>query len=279
VIHAKEVREQPRLARAAVRWADTLVAVSEFSRDLALECDAPADRVRIVHPGVTLPSTAPVPLRLRPGPPTIVTVARMSDRHKGHDVALAAMELLHARVPTARWVMIGDGALRQGLRDAALRRGLGDCVLFPGAVDDSTVSTSLSSADVFCLLSRDPGGGAAGEGFGIVLIEAGAHGLPVVAGRVPGVVDAVQDHVTGLLVDPEDPREAADALERLLVDGRLAESLAQANLARARELAWPMVVDRYRALIHEVLDLPPRNEVSEDLGWLVDLAVGPRSEV
>jgi phosphatidylinositol alpha-1,6-mannosyltransferase len=276
MIHAKEMREQPQLTRAAVRWADVMVAPSEFSRSLALECHAHADRIHVIHPGVAPPSTALIPLNLRPGPPTIVTVARMSDRHKGHDVALAAMELLHPRVPAARWVMIGDGPLRPELRLAASKRGLDDCVMFPGAVDDSTVSESLSSAHVFCMLSRRPGGNAVGEGFGLVLIEAGAHGLPVIAGRVPGVVDAVHDQITGLLVDPEDPREVAVTLERLLLDRQLAESLGQAGLARAKELSWPLVVKRHQDVIEEVLATPPTAQGSDGLRWIVDLAAGPR---
>jgi phosphatidyl-myo-inositol dimannoside synthase len=179
-------------------------------------------------------------------------------------------------VPEVRWIMVGDGPLRPGLREAAARAGLGDCVLFPGAVDDRALEHYLSSAHVFCLLSRAPAGEAAGEGFGIAFIEAAAHGLPAVAGRAGGAVDAVRDGVTGLLVDPEDPAAAALALERLLTDAALSESLAGAGVARARELAWPTVIDRYRTLIAEVLAAPPRDQSSEGFAWLRDVAAGPR---
>jgi glycosyltransferase involved in cell wall biosynthesis len=277
VVHAKEMREQPALASAAVRWADAVVAVSEFARDLAREAGARPERIRIINPGVTIPPAPPPLLAQRPGPPTILTVARMNEAHKGHDVALAAMELLRARIPDARWVMVGDGSLRPELRRAAARRGLDRCVEFPGPVDDATLEGYLSSAHVFCLLSREPRGLGVGEGFGIAFIEAGAHGLPVVAGRIPGVVDAVRDGITGLLIDPEDPQAAAAALERLLTDSHLSQALAMGGVERARELQWPLVTERYRELISQVVQMPPRGEASRGWRWVQDLALGIRA--
>ena len=277
VVHASEVREQPALARAAVRWADAVVAVSGFARELALESRAQPDHIRIISPGVELPAVAPAPVAARPRPLTVLTVARMNEAYKGHDVALAAMERLSPRVPGVRWIMVGDGPLRAALREAAERKGLGDRVLFPGAVDDRALEEYFSAAHVFCMLSRAPRGQAAGEGFGIAFLEAAAHGLPAVAGRAGGAVDAVRDGVTGLLVDPEDPAAAALALERLLTDVELAQSFAEAAVERARELTWPTVIERYRKLISEVLAAPPRNQSSADFAWLRDVAVGPRT--
>jgi glycosyltransferase involved in cell wall biosynthesis len=276
VVHAKEMREQPALARAAVRWADAVVAVSEFSRSLALEAGAEPSRTHIINPGVTPAPLAVRPLRDRPRPPVVVTVARISDRHKGHDVALQAMARLRERVHDVRWTMIGEGALRAELEQAVRDRGLADCVELPGAVADRELHERLGAAHAFCLLSRQPPGRAAGEGFGIASVEAGAHGLPVVAGRVSGVVDAVADGISGLLVDPQDPAAAAAALESVLVDQALAQRLADGGRARAGELAWPVVVDRYRELIGSVCAQPRRGRPSR-LGWVRDLATGPQA--
>jgi phosphatidyl-myo-inositol dimannoside synthase len=278
VVHAKEMREQPRLANAAVHWADGLVTVSDFSRHLALEAGADSNRIHMIHPGVTAPSTSTLPLASRPGPPTIVTVARISEWHKGHDVALEAMRRLSERVPEARWLMVGDGSLRHELRIAAEARNLNGRVSWLGAIDDNELDRVLSAAHAFCLLSRLPEARGAGEGFGIAFVEAGAHGLPVVAGDVPGVVDAVKRDVTGLLVDPRDPDAVAAALERVLTDLTLAQRLADGGIERAQELAWPIVVDRYRALIAGVLDSEPRSEPSRQLRWVRDLVSPPRTD-
>ena len=276
VIHAKEIQQQPALARASVRWADAIVAVSRFSQQLAVGAGADPGRIHLVHPGVTLPDRAPASLVERPGPPTIVTVARMSDRHKGHDLSLAALERLQHMIPDVRWIMVGEGGLRQALTADADRRGLADHVTFTGSVDDATVDRLLGEAHVFCMLNRGPGDGRAGEGFGIAFVEAGARGLPVVAGHVPGVVDAVQDGRTGIVVEPTDADAAAHALYRILTDHMLGQRLADGGLGWARSLSWPQVVDRYRELIQTTASQPPVAAGYRGAGWVRDLLTGPR---
>jgi phosphatidyl-myo-inositol dimannoside synthase len=277
VVHANELTEQASLAGAAVTWADAIVAVSEFSRRVAIGTGADSDRIRIIHPGVKLPLAAPPALAARRGVPRIITVARMTERYKGHDIALAALQRLVTRIPEVHWTMVGDGPLREALRRTASERGLDGRVEFPGAIGDRELEWRLRAAHVFCLPSRVPTNGTAGEGFGIALVEAGAHGLPVIAGRVPGVIDAVQDGVTGILVDPRDPEAIATALERVLSDGALAERLAHRGYERAQALAWPAVAQRYRALIEEVLMAPGGRRARPGPAWLGDLVVGPRT--
>jgi phosphatidylinositol alpha-1,6-mannosyltransferase len=99
--------------------------------------------------------------------------------------------------------------------------------------------------------SRLPGAGRAGEGFGIVYLEAGAYGKPVVAGNVAGALDAVVDGENGLLVDPTDPAAVARAITRLLVDEELAGRLGAGGASRARSLAWPAIAERVQALLLE----------------------------
>jgi phosphatidylinositol alpha-1,6-mannosyltransferase len=101
--------------------------------------------------------------------------------------------------------------------------------------------------------SRLPGPGRAGEGFGIVYLEAGAHGKPVLAGNVAGALDAVIDGETGLLVDPTDPLAVGEAIIRLLLDTELASRLGRGGAERARSLAWPVIVERVQAVLLEQL--------------------------
>ena len=97
----------------------------------------------------------------------------------------------------------------------------------------------------------DPADGSA-EGFGIVFLEAGAHALPVVAGRAGGTVDAVRDGETGLLVDPEDHTAVAGALIDLLADPDRARRLGEAGRRFAEQHAWPEISRRVEELLLEV---------------------------
>jgi phosphatidylinositol alpha-1,6-mannosyltransferase len=125
-------------------------------------------------------------------------------------------------------------------------------VRFLGAVDATERDAWLDRAHAFAMPSRVPDGGIGGEGFGIAFIEAGAHGLPVLAGDRGGARDAVRHGETGLLVDATDPRAVADGLITLLSDRAYAQRLGAAGAARARELAWPRVAAAVEELLLEV---------------------------
>ena len=236
VVHAKEMAEQRHLGRAAARWADGVVTVSTFSRELAIAAGAVPQRTTIINPGVTLPAAPPVSVDQRPGPLTVIAVARMADRHKGHDVLIEAIARLRRRGREVPTLLVGDGPLRPGLERLAAERGVPDLITFTGAVSDDELRNRLRAAHIFCLPTRLAPAFAAGEGFGIAFVEAAAYGLPVVAGRVPGVVDAVADGVNGLLVAPDDPDAIAAALDRLAADPHLAARLGAAGQERAAQL-------------------------------------------
>ena len=245
-VHAKEVGARPALARFALARADRVVAVSAYTRGLAVSAGANPGRVALINPGVDLPARSD-PERRNAGPPTILTISRLEDRYKGHDVILRALPLVRVEVPDVRWRVVGDGPLRHALEERARTMDLGESVQFLGAVSDEVRDRELASADVFCMVSRMPSGGFAGEGFGIVYLEANAYGLPVVAGATGGALDAVIGGETGLLVDPDDHLAVADALVAVLRDPELARRLGRGGKARAEELTWEVAGRRVEA--------------------------------
>jgi phosphatidylinositol alpha-1,6-mannosyltransferase len=247
------VAAKPALAAYAVAHADVTIAVSRYTRDLALSVGADEDRIAIVPPGVDLPAEQPNRLRRAQGPPTIVTVARLRNRYKGHDVLMRALPLIRARVPTARWVIVGDGPLRHHLEALADTQGVSEAVRFAGVISDSERDALLRRSHVFAMPSRLPAPGLAGEGFGIVYLEAGARGLPVVAGKAGGALDAVLDGRTGLLVDPQDHVAVSDAISDLLLERERAERMGEAGAANARAHAWPVVGARVEELLRDAV--------------------------
>lgn len=243
-VYGKEAVQRPHLTRFAVSHAAAVIAISRYTCSLVARW-VDGKTLHRIAPGVDVPAQ---PIAHRRARPTIVTVGRLSDRYKGHDVLLGALPLVRARIPDVEWVVIGDGPLRPLYEGMAARLKLGDTVRFLGEVDDVDRDWWLDGAHVFAMPSRlSPDG--AGEGFGIVYLEAGAHQLPVVAGDAAGARDAVIDGVTGLQVDPTSTPAVAEALIGLLLDPVRAQTLGRAGRARAQEFAWPRVAERVEALL------------------------------
>jgi glycosyltransferase involved in cell wall biosynthesis len=255
-----------RAARAIFGGAAVLVAISNWTRDLALTIlgdlglDGHGQRLRVVHPGTdpTLfrPGTDPVGLRERFGLPDggtrwLVTVARL-ERHKGMDTVIAALPAILAHAPDVRYAVAGTGPDRERLEKLAHRLGLADHVRFLGGVSDRELPAFYNLASVYVGASRRAERLGV-EGFGIALVEASACGLPVVAGNSGGIPDAVRDGETGFLVPPEDPAAFADAICRLLADASLARRLGD-NGRRAVEahFNWDRVVRDLQAIEAEV---------------------------
>jgi phosphatidylinositol alpha-1,6-mannosyltransferase len=253
--YAKEIADKPRLAAFAARRAQASISISGYTSQLLAAAGAPLARVHTIAPGVDLPADAePLPWPR----PTVLTVARLRDRYKGHDVLVRALASVRARVPDVEWVVVGDGPLRGELESLAREHGVADAVRFVGSVPDEERDAWLRRCRVLAMPSRLPGDGQAGDGFGIAYLEAAVYGKPVVAGNVGGPLDAIIDGETGLLVDPTDAVAVADAITRLLSDSELAQRLGRAAAERARGFSWPLVVARVESLL--LAQLPPRRD-------------------
>ncbi|HUA50126.1 MAG TPA: glycosyltransferase family 4 protein [Solirubrobacteraceae bacterium] len=239
--HANEILHRPRLCAFAAGRANVVVAVSSYTASLLAQAGATPASLQVIPPGIDLPADA-VPLPAER--PTVLTIAQLKHRYKGHGVLIRALPEVSRHVPSVEWVVIGDGPLREELEARARSAGLGERARFLGAVRDSERNSWLRRADVFAMPSGLPG-----EGFGIAYLEASAYAKPIVAGNVGGSPEAVLDGVSGLLVDPTDPTAVADALTRLLLDRELAHRLGDQGAARARGFAWPVIARRVEAAL------------------------------
>lgn len=253
--YAEEIGAKPKLAAFAARQADEVIAISAYTAGLVTATGVMPTSMRLIPPGVDLPRDS---RPLTADHPTLLTISRIAERYKGHDVLVRAVALVRARVPDVEWIVIGDGGLRPGVEQLARSYRVADSIRFLGLVSDEQRNDWLRRADVFAMPSRLPGSGLAGEGFGIVYLEAGSYGKPVLAGNVGGALDAVADGENGVLVDPTDDVAVADAIADLLLDRELARRLGRAGEERARRFAWPVVVEQVEAVLLERLAQPSR---------------------
>jgi glycosyltransferase involved in cell wall biosynthesis len=151
---------------------------------------------------------------------TVITVARL-EKVKG-------LEYLIKAVGDFQLLIIGDGSERKNLESLVTKLNLKDKVKFLGEIPNTEIPGYLAKADCFCVPSLR-------EGFGIVVFEAQAAGLPIVATKVGGILDLVENGQTGLLVEPRDSQAIAKAISEIKSKPELAQGLiknAQANLIK-----------------------------------------------
>ncbi len=181
-------------------------------------------KLRVVRCGVGAPWLEGVRREEAHNPFRVLTVGRL-EREKGHAILLEAIaELTRSGIPI-RLELVGTGSQLSALRSQAAELGVADRVRFAGGVGQDTIRDRYTQADAFCLPSL-------GEGVPVVLMEAMATGLPVVASRLMGIRELVEDGVSGLLVRPGCPHEMAMAMERLAGDAELRRCLGEAGRSK-----------------------------------------------
>jgi glycosyltransferase involved in cell wall biosynthesis len=203
---------------------DAVIAISHGVRAALLEAGVRPERIRVVPSAVDLARvTAPPEARteqrrawaVREDALLVVAIGAL-ERRKGHDLLIEALARLGDR-PPVRGVLVGEGSQRAALAALAARRGVS--IGMPGFA--AAVGPALAAADVVVLASR-------AEGLGVAALEAMAAGRPVVATRVGGLAEVVENGRTGLLVPPEDPRALAEALASLRDDAARRQRLGAA---------------------------------------------------
>jgi glycosyltransferase involved in cell wall biosynthesis len=196
-------------ARWAVRRADRVRAIGRYTEALARGAGYAGETDRFVtfsDFSMFLETPAVPP----PAEPAVAFVGAL-EGSKGVDTLLEAWPAVLQRFPDARLLVAGDGGARDRLRGTARRLGLDGGVRFLGSLSRGEVRALLDDSSLLALPSRS-------EGLGRVVLEAMARGRPVVASRVGGIPEVVEDGVTGFLVPPGDPGALGQAIVRLLED-------------------------------------------------------------
>jgi phosphatidylinositol alpha-1,6-mannosyltransferase len=242
---------ESRLYRAivhrALRKAPSIIAISAATAERAVEFGVSRDRVEVLRLGVQAPLVTPADrkvarravherLALPSDAVVLLTLGRLV-RRKGAQWFIA--NVLPGLPDSVHYVVAGDGADADAVRERVTERGLQARVHLLGSVDDDVREELMRGADIAVQPNiRVPGDM---EGFGLVTIEAAMRGTLVVASDLEGIKDAVVDGVTGVLVPPEDAAQWVATLSGLLEDREQLEAIAerfqQATIERYGEAA------------------------------------------
>jgi glycosyltransferase involved in cell wall biosynthesis len=240
---------------------DRIVAVSEFVRESAIEsAGINPKKVVTIYNGIETerfltPRKRPAEeikrgIGIEKAGAVIGTVARLSPE-KDHFTLLEAFGRLTKGSDNAFLVVVGDGEMLAALERRAGELGVRESVVFLGNRRD--IPELLSVFDVFALSSKE-------EGLGITLLEAMGSGIPVIATRVGGIPEIVENGVTGLLVSPESPEQLADGITWLLEHREETRAIVKAGFQQIRtRFSVENMIRKYEGLYRDALSLRATN--------------------
>ena len=261
-VHGNEIAA---LAARKVPWdkptkaligAEKVFAVSSFTADLARRIGVRDERVEVLHPGCDSNFFEPRPpdaelrrrlLRDDRNGPVVLTVGNLVER-KGHDVVITAMSRLTRERDDLTYLIVGDGPFRNQLQRLSVELGVARHVVFAGQVPRAVLPDIYALADLFVMPSRHRVDACDVEGFGLVFLEAGACGKPVIGGKSGGVSDAIEDGGTGFVVDANDVAALAERITWLIRNPSQARQMGIRGRQRVVErFSWKNVSDRVLA--------------------------------
>jgi phosphatidylinositol alpha-1,6-mannosyltransferase len=244
------------------RFCDAIIANSKYTARLLIDRGVPQNRISVIPPGVDpepfgLEEDQSAPGEAPPqGKKTILFVGRLARRKGVREFVQHSLPEIVREIPEAELMIAGDNPrdslaetddLKGELLADVSRLKLQANVRFLGGVDDGTLRRLYNGSDVVVLPALSTAFDV--EGFGMVLIEAAAAGKPVVATRTGGIPDAVEDGVTGFLVDPGDYSAMNAAIIRLLKDPVLAVHTGRRGRRRVEDhFTWAGIMRRYEAV-------------------------------
>jgi N-acetyl-alpha-D-glucosaminyl L-malate synthase BshA len=238
------------LSKLALKKADAVIALTE---DMKREIQTILNREVFVIPnGIDFErfhnlsrDEMRYELQARADERLIVFVGRFRPE-KGVRYLIEAMEIIRRKSQNVRLILVGEGPEEEDLKRLVGQLNLKDCINFLGQVPNEEVPQYMAASDVFVLPSLS-------EGFPNVILEAMASGLAIVASKVSGLPEIVEDGGNGFLVESRNPEQIAEKVLLLLGDDELRERISKNNKETAKGYSWESVVERLDNVYYEVI--------------------------
>jgi phosphatidylinositol alpha-1,6-mannosyltransferase len=235
--------------------AQKIFAVSEYTKELLIKAGISSDNIIVLPNGIDIRrfsrNTDGRKLKEKLGikdESIILTLARLHPR-KGQDIVIKALPYVLRRVPNTKYVIAGAGEDYERLVMLVKEYNLNGNVIFSGYIPDDQIIKFYDICDVFVMPSRQEGPWV--EGFGISFLEASARGKPVIGGDHGGVREVIIDGQTGIVVNPYNPEEIAEAIINILTDKEYAVSLGERGRQRCfTYFNWERIAQRTLEVIN-----------------------------
>jgi len=242
-----------KVLRKVLSEAEFITCNSEYTRGFLVQVGNFQEKIVKILPCADRGEIKDRELKIKndfSGKKILLSVSRLVER-KGQDMVIRALPQVLREVSDLVYVIVGDGNYRENLVKLVQELNLSQQVIFTGAVGREELAGYYHDCDVFIMTARE---GPAGdvEGFGSVFLEAGLEGKPVVAGAVGGQAEAVVHSETGLIVDPVNIDEIAEAIIRLMKDGELRKNLGERGRMRAEnDFRWEEEAEKLEKMVNK----------------------------
>jgi glycosyltransferase involved in cell wall biosynthesis len=238
-----------RIEDLLTRFANLVIPNSKSGKEFLITRGIKPENISVIYNGINVQRLIPNPsdtVRIRDTlgiseNMKVVGISASLFELKDHDTFLRAAHIISGTMPQVKYIILGEGPLRQTLEQTASELGIESKVVFAG--NQTEVSPYLSVFDVACLCSKEP------EGCSNAILEAMALGKPVVATNAGGNVELVEDGKTGFLVPVQNPQALADAILSLLDNPEQAKEMGRQGKEKiAREFSLSRMVQDYETL-------------------------------
>lgn len=263
IVHGLDITYSSRVyqnfwIKVFIKKLDALIAVGNETIRQGIARNIPAEKFSFVPNGVfvkeTLPHYSREDLQKSTGinlnSPILLTLGRLVQR-KG--VAWFIENVVRDMAPEIQYIIAGDGPEKQKIIDTVNKYQLNDRIFCLGNVVDQAKEILFCTADIFIQPNIRVEGDM--EGFGLVVLEAASYGLPVIASKLEGLQDAIEDGKNGILVEEKNAAEYKEKIASFLQNKDRAEEFGrQAREYVANNYSWDIVARKYHALLKELID-------------------------
>ena len=250
IMHGSELKAGGIFSRKLTEWSlkkmDRLIAVSAFTKSIGLKIN-PKLNIEVINNGIEITDylLSDSLLLKRIDKLSLVTVGNLTYR-KGQQNIIKALPFLKMKFPEIHYHCIGIPTEKDKFTKLAVSLNVLDNITFHGVLSELEKSIILNDCSIFCMLSSVLKNGDV-EGFGIAVLEANNVGIPAVGSNDSGIADAINNHYSGILIDPNDELQLVEALEEILNN--------YANYAKnAREWSkkfhWDTIITQYEKALN-----------------------------
>ena len=256
LIHSKEINH-PRGSKSNQRILNVLnnvekvIANSEFTKNLAINCGVNEDKILVINPGVDpaedldKKSLIKIESLLKVKTPRLITVSRF-DKRKNHEKVIMALRNLKQTYPDIVYICVGDGDEEQNIKNLVKELDLEGQVMFFKNISSNLKNALIAKSNIFIMPSIIHKKSV--EGFGIAYVEAGQYGIPSIGGKDGGAADAIDHDKTGLICDGNELNDVYSSIENLLKDKKYIEYGKAANI-KSQNYNLNMIIEKYMRIL------------------------------